>query len=117
MVCGLALFCGCASLHPKGADPAAVTYAHGELKGTESASLDRAWQASLDAVRTLGFGTTMRGRTRHNATIALISTQKTPVKIQLESLSPEATQIRIRVGQDGDEALSLAILERIQKQL
>lgn len=111
---------GCLLLVAGGAAAAgAGTYAYvqGELKATESASLDRVWRATQVAVTELELPITSRQKDALGAKLLARTSSDKKVEINLKKLTDTTTEIRIRVGTWGDEALSRLILDKIKKRL
>jgi hypothetical protein len=122
-VCGVVLCLsqtGCLLLVAGGAAAAgAGTYAYvsGDLKGTESASLDRVWTATQAAVTELQLPITSRQKDALGARLLARTSSDKKVDIRLKKLTDTSTEIRIRVGTWGDESVSRLILEKIKKRL
>jgi RNA binding exosome subunit len=93
----------------------AVGYFGGELKSTEEVSLNRAWNATQQAMKDLGFTITSKEKHALNSQLIAKGAANKRIKIKLNKQSNMLTEIRIRVGTFGDESLSLKILERIKK--
>lgn len=92
-----------------------VAYMGGELKSTEEVSLSRAWKASQAAMADLEFTTKEKAKDAFDAELKADGAGGKKIKVTLKKISDSSTEIRIRVGTFGDEALSLQILERIKK--
>jgi hypothetical protein len=122
-VCAVALCLsqtGCLLLVAGGAAAAgAGTYAYvsGDLKGTESAPLDRVWTATQAAVTELQLPITSRQKDALGARLLARTSSDKKVDIRLKKLTDTSTEIRIRVGTWGDESVSRLILEKIKKRL
>jgi uncharacterized protein YceK len=114
----LAFLTGCAAVVVGGA-AGAGTYAYikGELKTTESATLDRAWSATQGAIKDLQFSTTSQAKDALQARLVARTAMDKKIEVQLTKVSDSLTEIRIRVGTFGDEDLSRTILHQIQKRL
>ena len=91
---------GCAALVVGGvaaaAGAGAVVYKHGELKSTESVSIDRAWAATEKPVSSTkdALGAKYEG----------MGAADKRVVVSLKSKDEKVTEVRIRVGTLGDEA-------------
>lgn len=92
-----------------------VAYVGGELKSTEDVSLDRAWQATQEAINDLGFTVTERQKDVFNAQLYAKGVTGKKITIALRKISDKSTGVKIRVGVFGDEAKSREILEGIKK--
>lgn len=95
----------------------AVAYKHGELSSVEAATFERTWEAVHEAMRDLGFVITDQQKEADSATVEARTADNTEVKIQLSAKSPQATEVSIRVGMFGNEALSRTILEKMKRNL
>jgi hypothetical protein len=117
----LLVFCnGCALLVVGGAAAAgagAVYYVDGELKDTESASLDAVHAATLAGLRNMQYAIVSDAKDINDAKILARTATDTKIQIQLAKQSPSVTEIRIRVGTFGDESLSRQILDKIKAHL
>jgi len=92
-----------------------VAYVGGELKSTEDVSLDRAWDATQEAIGDLGFTITERQKDLFNAQLNASGIAGKKITIALKKISDMSTGFKIRVGVFGDEAQSREILEGIKK--
>lgn len=116
----LVLQTGCALLLVGGGAAAGVggyAYVKGELKATEKASLDKVWDASLAAMQELQFAVTAQAKDALTGELTARTAQDKKVTIQLKALPDSSTEIKVRVGTFGDEALSLVIMDKIKKHL
>jgi hypothetical protein len=100
-----------------GAGAAGYAYVDGEEKATESASLDRTWNAALAAMKDLEFPVTDQAKDALEANLTARNASNTNISIKLKNLSNTSTEIRIRVGMFGDESLSRIILDKINSHL
>lgn len=119
---GLALLLqtGCAVLLIGGGAAAGVggyAYVKGELKAVEKPSLDKVWDASLAAMQDLQFAVTSQAKDALTGKLVARTAQDKKVTVELKALPDGNTEIRVRVGTFGDEALSLVILDKIKKHL
>ena len=117
---GLLLQTGCAVLLVGGGAAAGIggyVFVKGELKSTENAPMERVWMASLGAMEELKFPVTMQNKDAVSAQITARTAQDKKVHIALKSVGESSTEIRIRVGTWGDEALSLVIMDKLKKKL
>ena len=117
---GLLLQTGCAGLLIAGGAAAGIggyAYVKGELKSTESASLDQVWTATLGAMDELKYAVTTQEKDAVSAHLVARTAQDKRIDVHLKAISDDSTEIRIRVGTFGDEALSLLILDKIKKKL
>jgi hypothetical protein len=100
-----------------GAGAAGYAYVSGVLVSTESASLERTWNATLAAVKEMEFPITSQRKDALQADLVARNAYDKKISIRLKKVSEQSTEIRIRVGTFGDETASRAILERIKKRL
>ncbi|MGO9584842.1 MAG: DUF3568 family protein [Limisphaerales bacterium] len=100
-----------------GAGVGGYAYVNGEVKATESASLDRTWDATLAAMKDLEFPVTEQAKDALEANLTARNASNTSISVKLKNLSNASTEIRIRVGTFGDESLSRTILNKINSRL
>jgi hypothetical protein len=100
-----------------GAGVATVAYVKGELKTTYAASLDRAWDATLSALKDLQINVRSSKKDATEGNIEASKADGTKVKIALEPAGPDTTSVRIRVGTFGDEEASKVINRKIASSL
>jgi len=95
----------------------AVAYLKGELQTTYAASLDRTWEASLDALKDLNYRviSSEKGGAEGNIEAKLVGGDE--VKISLSIPGPGTTLVKIRVGVFGDESVSRTINSKIASNL
>ena len=111
---------GCVALVAGGAAAAgagAVAYVNGELKTTESTSLEHARNATMIAIKEMQFGIVgdeTDGLTQH---ISVRTSTDKKVTITLVKESDTVTAIGVRVGVFGDEVLSMQVLNKIKSHL
>ena len=92
-------------------------YVRGELKGTESASLEKTWAAAQAAVKELEFHSVNLRKDAVEAELEARTAKDTHVKIQLRRVSDASTEVRIRVGMFGDQGISQTIRDKIKSKL
>jgi uncharacterized protein DUF3568 len=92
----------------------AVVYVNGELKDTEAVTYDNAYDATLAAMSDLKYTVVSQQKDVLTAQIMARSASDTKIQVTLNKQSGTVTEIRIRVGTFGDEALSKAILDKIK---
>ncbi len=111
---------GCALMLIGGAAAAGagtVYYLDGELKDTESASLDAVHAATLAGLHDLQFAVVSDAKCINNARILARTATDAKIQIFLTRQSAAVTEIRIRVGTFGDEQMSRQVLEKIKTHL
>ena len=92
-----------------------VAYVNGELKGTEEVTLDKAWQATQQAMQDLQFKVTKSEKDALAGELIALRADNTRIVIRLKQQSDKVTEIRIRVGTFGDETLARLIFDKIKK--
>ncbi len=94
-----------------------VAYAKGELSAADEVELDRVWDAAQGAMEDLDFTIESRHTTATSAKLVARGADSRRVTVVLEERVGEFTEIRIRIGFFGDEALSRVILNRMRRRL
>ncbi len=112
----LALTSGCV-FAAIGAGAATVVYVQGDLEDTLSAGLEKTVRAANVAVKDLAFVKVSENKDALLVTIVARNADDKKIQIKLESVSANVTKVNIRVGTFGDEALSLAIMDKIKANL
>jgi hypothetical protein len=97
-----------------GAGVGTYAYVNGEIKGSESAPLDRTWDATLAAMKDLQFPIIKQSKDALQGQLTARNASDTKIEINVKMMSKSTTEIRIRVGTFGDESLSRLILEKIK---
>jgi hypothetical protein len=117
MICvSVLLSCGCAALVVGGAAGAgAVAYVRGELKSLEDVTVAQAWVAAKQAMSDLEFSVTSEEKDAFNGQLIARGASDKKITVNLARKSDVVTEVRIRVGTFGDEAMSRKILETIKK--
>lgn len=108
---------GCLAVAAGAGAGAAVAYVRGELSVTLSSDYEATSRATDRAIEQLQFA---RISERKDALLNLVEARNAAdkkVSIRLENTARELTKVRIRVGIFGDEALSMAILDKIKANL
>ena len=105
----IAFASGCA-LFAVGA--AGYAYAKGELKSTEPAPLDRTWDATVAAVKELQFPIVEQSKDALEARMVAKNAEDKDIRIKLKKVADNSTELHVRVGAFGDEAVSHEILDR-----
>ncbi|MBP1684399.1 MAG: hypothetical protein H6Q33_542, partial [Deltaproteobacteria bacterium] len=88
----------------------AVAYSRGQLRSVQETRFERAWDAAQDAMRDLGFVVTHQEKDPDSAKLLARTKDNEEVEIHLKEETTTVTEIRIRVGWLGNEALSNVIL-------
>lgn len=96
---------------------AAVAYVRGQLETTLPSNFEATVRATNEALEELQF---VKVSERKDALLDVIVARNAAdkkIEIRLENTARKLTKVRIRIGVFGDEALSLAILDRIKANL
>jgi Protein of unknown function (DUF3568) len=116
LTAGLALS-GCVS-KPAGAGAAATyVYLKGDLESTLEGNLDRAFRASNEAVKQLQFTKISESKDALLGIVVARNAADKKIEIRVDKAGENLTKVKIHAGLVGDEALSLAVLERIKANL
>ena len=124
LLVGLAAFClmlcnGC-GLFVTGnsaAGPGTVYYLDGELRDSENYSMETVHVATRAALADLQFAVVTDTQDAAHFQLRARTSTDTKVDITLTKQSPTLTEIRIRAGTSGDEALSRQLLAKIKAHL
>lgn len=114
------LFCGgCAVLLVGGAAAGAgtVVYVKGELQATEDVPLEQAWAAARSALTTMQMVVSAEQKDALNGQLTARAPGDKRVVVRVTKITGTTSEIGVRVGLWGEEALSREILEHIRKQL
>ena len=100
-----------------GAGAGAVAYIRGELQATLESSLNVTNKAAGRAISQLEFAKVSENKDALTSTIIARTAQDKKVEIVMTKVSDSVTKVKIRVGVFGDEAVSMAILDKIKASL
>jgi hypothetical protein len=121
LLAGVVMFGGgCALFLIGGAAAAGVggyAYVNGESKEIEGVAYDKVYDATLAAMSDLQYAVVSKDKDAINAKIIARTSGDTKIEVKLEKQSATVTEIHIRVGTFGDEALSRQILDKIKTHL
>lgn len=99
----------------------AAEYIQGELKQAYAASMEKTWEACLAAARNLKMTVVEKSidNIDKNRMIKGETQDEKDFQMALESLSPDVTQVKVRIGIFGDEEYSkkihFAIAQKLKK--
>ena len=119
-IMGLLFTSGCALFVVGGAaatGAGTVAWIHGELHSTEAATLDKAWNATLAAMKDLEFAVTAKEKDAITGKLTARGAGDKKIQITVNKASGTTAEIRIRVGTFGDSGLSHTILDKIRTHL
>lgn len=97
-----------------GAGTATALYVTGELRSTEHVALDRAWQATMDALTEMKMPIGEPHKDALTGRLTAVGADNKDIAIKLDTKGEHLTEIRIRVGVTGDRARSEQILNKIR---
>jgi uncharacterized lipoprotein len=121
LVCTHFVLQGCVPLVAAGAGAAAgvgaASYVGGEMKTTYAAPFDRAWDATMLALRDTELRILDTQKDDIKGTIKAARSDGTNVTVGLEQAGPGTTRVGVRVGTFGDEDASKIIHNRIASRL
>lgn len=100
-----------------GAGAGAVAYIRGDLEATLDSSLNATNKAAGHAISQLEFAKVSENKDALTANITARTAQDKKVEIIMTKVSDTVTKVKIRVGVFGDEAISMAILDKIKAAL
>ena len=105
---------GCVAVVAGAGAGAAVAYVRGDLDGTVNAGFEKAVKAVNGAVADLKFTKVSESKDAMLAIIIARNAADKRIEIRVEQAGEKLSKVKIRVGVFGDEALSLAILDKIK---
>lgn len=108
---------GCVAVVAGAGAGAAVAYVRGDLDTTLETGLDKGVDAVNGAISQLKFAKVSEKKDALEAIVIARNAADKRIEIRLEHQGARLTKLKIRVGVFGDEALSLAILEKIKSNL
>ena len=111
------LLSGCVAVMAGAAGAGAVAYVRGGLEADLDAPYDKAVGASAQAIQQLQFVSVSERKDALDAVLLARTAEDRKIEIKISRRGPELSRVCIRVGVFGNEAKSLAILERIKANL
>lgn len=110
------LVSGCVAALVAGAAAGAggVAYVRGELQSEEAVAYDKAYDASLAAMKDMSYAVVDKQKDPTSAKITARGAGDKKITVSLDKMSVSVTKIGIRVGYWGDEPLSRQILDKIK---
>ena len=108
---------GCVAVVAGGVGAGTVAYVRGDLQTKMDASHGAVYNASLEAVDSLGFALVDHQQDSVSGEITSRTAQDRRVRIRTEEETAETTSLSIRIGTFGDEELSRRILREIEGNL
>lgn len=113
----IAFTSGCLAVAAGAAGAGTVAYIRGELDTSLSYNLDAVDRATNRAAEQLRFAKINEGADALARVIVLRTAEDKKIEVKLTRTTDTLTQVRIRVGVFGNEAVSRALLEKIQANL
>jgi len=118
LVCAAVILQGCSSESAEPGGTAGKTqYSWGVLNVTESAGIEKVYDASLKAVEELKLPIIQKGVDSMSGKIVTRDVEDKKIIITLTAVTDGMTQLSIRVGTLGDEGKSKLIYEQIKKKM
>ncbi|MBS0633572.1 MAG: DUF3568 family protein [Verrucomicrobia bacterium] len=108
---------GCLAVAAGAGAAGAVAWVRGELRATVAGSYDNTVAASNRAITQMEFAKISERRDTLKAIIVARTADDKKIEINVEKVSNEVTDVKIRVGVFGDERVSLMILDKIKANL
>jgi len=108
---------GCVAVVAAGAAGSGVAWYSGRLESSLGHDLDDVYRASQKALTQLEFAKISENKSAVDAQLVSRTALDKKVDIVLTQVSPRSTKVAIRIGVFGDEALSLAVLDKIKANL
>jgi hypothetical protein len=102
---------------PKPKSPPPEVYYKNEFKVTCDASVERVWTTAKSTLPRMAIVLTGQNLDTSSATITAETLENVPIVLKMESLGPESTLLRIRVGTSGDLKFSELIYNLIRDDL
>lgn len=108
---------GCLAVAAGAAGAGTVAYIRGQLEASVSHNIDAVDRAANRAAEQLRFAKINESADALTRVITLRTAEDKKIEVKISRSTDTLTQIRIRVGVFGDEALSRLLLEKIQANL
>lgn len=112
----LAGLSGCLAV-AAGAGAGAVAYVRGELEANLNTDYNKVVNSARSAINDLEFAKVSENKDALKAILVARTAMDKKVEITITNSGKKLTNIKIRVGVFGDEALSMSILDRIKSGL
>jgi len=108
---------GCVAVVAGAGAGAAVAWVRGDLETTLDVGLDKGVEAANAAIAQLKFAKVSEKKDALQAILIARTAADKKIEIRVEHQAAKVTKLKIRVGLFGEEALSLAILEKVKANL
>lgn len=113
LMAGLAVLPGCI-VAAAGAGAGAVAYVRGELEANLNSDYSKVVESARRSIKELEFAKVSENKDALKAVLIARTAMDKKVDITIINSGKKLTNIKIRVGLFGDEALSIAILDKIK---
>jgi hypothetical protein len=113
----VALSSGCVAVVAGAGAGAAVAYVRGDLDATVKGGFEQAVRAANGAIVDLKFAKVSERKDALQAIIIARNAADKKIEIRVDQSGEKDSRVKIRVGVFGDEALSIAILDKIKANL
>jgi hypothetical protein len=110
-------FSGCFAVAAGAGAGAAVAYVRGDLDVTLGAGFEKSVRAVNKAVEQLQYAKVSENKDALQSTIIARNAADKRIEFYIEKMADDATKLKIRVGTFGDDALQIAILEKVKANL
>lgn len=111
------LLSGCAAVLVGGAAAGTVAYVRGDLEAVVDHSVDETFDAAVKAMNQLDLSIISRDHDKLTGKIVARDSEDSKITVTLKSRETGNTELRIRVGVFGDEALSRRIYDQVRENL
>jgi hypothetical protein len=111
------LLTGCVAVVAGAAGAGAVAYTMGKLEARLDAPFDKVVPAANRALKQLQFADVSERQDALDAILRARTAEDKKVEVKISRVGPDSSNVKIRVGLIGDEARSLAILDKIKANL
>jgi hypothetical protein len=111
------LLTGCVAVVAGAAGASAVAYTLGRLDARLDAPFEKAVPAASRALKQLQFADIKERQDALDAILQARTAEDKKVDVKVSRTGPDSSKVSIRVGLVGDEAKSLAILDKIKANL
>ena len=109
------LLTGCVALVAGGAGAGAVAFAKGEYVASYERNYEQTWQAALDTMKEERIS--LHDSSKDGGLMEGNRTDGEDVKLVLESVKPDSTEVRIRVGNLGMRSTPDGLIKKIGQRL
>ena len=117
MLSTLLVTSGCFALAVGAGAGATVAYVRGDLDATLAGGFDKSVRAVNQAIEQLHFAKVSENKDALRVTTIARNAADKKIEFYVIKLTDDATQLKIRVGTFGDEALQVSILEKVKSNL